>query len=332
MANKRIILLIGLLFIIAGLIGFFLLEREIQNAESQKDTSAKNELQMNITKAKLSDDFHENAQIADLYSNTPYYVPYVSVAEIANLSPDIKKKVDEVFELSQGCYLIKYNPESKSVFMLLQSPVIINDDRYTRHNLQIAEISLASENIKYYNIGSEGEENEVQNAVLQQQKDEEWSFDETVEPYRPLKHTVYDKKKKVLYTEEWSYDDANPVKYQMTDNKGNIVSVKKEIMDGDSGYREEHIFYNEEGSTIRSLTANYDGATLKWFTYYDAQNPGNNITIESVYENGLKIIEKIYNQEYQPVSIYNAVYKGGELVGIKHTDKDGNIVAEFINK
>ena len=195
----------------------------------------------------------------------------------------------------------------------------------------MAEIDTVTGNVSYVDFGFNGQEDEINNAVVQQ-KGEEWVFDESEEPYRPLKHTVYDKKKKILYSEMWNYDETEPVKYEMTNEKGNVISVRKEVFDNNSGYREEHILYDDDGKIVRSMTADYDGANLKWFTYYDSNMTHNNITIESEYENGIKIAENIYNQEYQLVKKLTAGYNNGDFVSLKIFGKDGSETGYLIHQ
>ena len=101
------------------------------------------------------------------------------------------------------------------------------------------------------------------------------------------------------------------------------ISIIKETTDGNDNYRKEHIFYDSDGNTEKSLSANYEGADIKWFTYYDAKNPENNISIESVYNDGLKTEEKIYNQEYKLMNTLKADYSDGERTELTLFDEEG---------
>lgn len=328
MANKRIILLIGILLITAGAIGVFLIERDgWSTAEKENATTEAVKPSRTFTPAKVAES-NKNAIKADLQQDSNYYIPLVSIADTAQLPSEIRKKINGILENSQGCYIIKQNPETKEIFIILQNPAEYNYDRYSRHNLQVASID-GTGHINITNIGYNGQENEIDSAVVKKDSDE-WIFDETTEPYKPLKHVAYNKRK-VLYTETWNYDDSEPVKYEMKDKDGNVISVKKEMLDGDSGYRLEHIFYDGKGNTEKSMTANYDGANIKWFTYYDAKAPGNCVTIESEYEDGLKTGEKVYNNSFKLIKTVNASYKDGKRTELTVTDSENNI-SNYIEK
>lgn len=315
MANKRIIAGIGVLCLIAGAIGIFLIERPVK-IESSNDKPEEKQIVPVAKPVKIP----QKASIkGDLYSDTPYYMPLLSVVEISELKPEVKKKVDEILENSQGFYFLKHDKKTGETVILLQNPVKDNSN-YIRHNLQTA-IVADDGSVTYKNIGYSGEEGEIDNSV--EQKTDSWEFDTSVEPYRPLKHTAYDNHKKVLYTEVWNYGETESIRYEMKDAKDKTISIIKETTDGNDNYRKEHIFYDSNGNTEKSLSANYEGADIKWFTYYDAKNPENNISIESVYNDGLKTEEKIYNQEYKLMNTLKADYSDGERTELTLFDGEG---------
>jgi hypothetical protein len=331
MGNKRIILLIGILLLIAGAVGIFLLEKDALPAKKEDISSAKAiKHTQTETSPKIEDKEKKDTVKANLYSDSPNYLPFVSIAETAQLPAEMKQKINAILELSQGCYYLKTNTENKGIFVILQNPAMYSSNRYPRHNLQIAEIN-SNGTVTYKNLGFTGEDNEIENAVTPS-KLEKWTYDETTEPARPLTHTVYDKKNKVLYSEKWNYDDTDPVKYEMDDGAGKVVSVMKETLDDDTRYRQEHIFYDEEGNTIKSMTVNYDGADIQWFTYYDANHPQNSVMIESVYEDGLKKEEKIYNQNFKLEKTLSANYENGERTRIKLHNAEGEEILNIENQ
>ena len=118
----------------------------------------------------------------------------------------------------------------------------------------------------------------------------------------------------------------------MKNASGNVVSVMKETVDGDMSYRQEHIFYDDNGNIRKSLTIHYEGADLKWFTYYDSLSPENSVTIESEYENGMKILEKIYNSEYKLIYTIKAQYNDGIRTRIELYDADGKEISALVNQ
>ena len=263
---------------------------------------------------------------SDLYSNTPYNLPLISIVDISKLPPKIKQSVDEILETAQGFYYLKYNDHNKEVDIILQNPVS-EGDTYSRHNLEFAHIS-SDGNITYKRKGYTGEDGETANAVTSD--GDFWEFDTSVEPNRPLKHIVYEKKNKIKFEETWNYDEKEPVKYEMKDGKGKTISIMKETVENESNFRKEHIFYDHEGNTEMSVSANYDGAEISRFTYYNAdKNDG--ITIISEISDGTKNKEQIYNKDYELQATVVADYKDGVREDIKLMDKDGKEVEKLSN-
>lgn len=329
MSDKKIILLIGFLLIAAGTLGLFLIERD----GVLKSNSANVEVSESAPETKTvkpNKKTENQPKKIDLYSDFPYYIPLSSIVETADFSSSTKEKVNRILEISQGCYFIKQNPAKKDVYIFLQNPATDMSERYMRHNLQVAHIDEHG-NVSYSDIGYSGEYGEIANAVVSNNNDE-WIFDETVEPKRPIKHVAFDDKKKILYSESWNYDEKEPIKYEMKNANGAVISVMKETFSGDSGYRQEHIFYDDSGNIIKSLTANYDGADIIWFTYYDSDFEDTSITIESVYNSGVKIAEKVYNHSYQLIKQITPSYTDGILTSVKILNPEGAETDSFWGK
>lgn len=248
----------------------------------------------------------------DLYSSTPYDVPLISVVEISKLKDNAKKAVDEVLESSQGFYFLKFDKKKNKTFIILQNSIDENP-LYIRHGLEFAEISEDGNKTFY----------KPEPSAIDLGKDS-WEFDISVEPQRPLKHIVYDEEGKVKFTEVWNYSDKEPVKYEMKNAQNKIVSILKESSDNDSNYRREHIFYDDEGNAKMSITANYDGANLSRFTYYNSEDKDNSISIMSEYsEDGLKSKEYIYNTDYELTNTVTSEYENGERKNIQVMDENG---------
>lgn len=325
MGTKRIVFLIGTLLLSAGAIGYFFIENEPEPEKTLEHT-AKPKVVHKAAKpveSKTENITKIDTQKTDLYSNSLNYMPLFSISEIAGMPENLKNKTDALLELSQGFYYLKFNKQNNEVFVLFQNPVINSANRYPRHDMQAAKINSEGV-VEYINFGYCGEENEIENAIISN-KAEDWEFDETTEPIRPVKHIKYDKRKKIIYTEIWNYNSKEPVKYEMKDGNGNVLSVVKEYLDGESGFRREHIFYDATGKTMQSVTVNYDGANIKWFTYYDSQNANNSVTIESEYNSdGLKSAERIYNQNFQLEKTLLPDYEEGLLNKLKVIDSSGN--------
>lgn len=260
----------------------------------------------------------------DLYSETPYDLPLVSIADISKLSVKTKKTIDSILESSQGFYYLKVN-NNGDIFIILQNPIQITNT-YSRHNLQFIEIDKDGV-VTSHTAGYTGIDGEIENAI--KQKDDVWTFDNSVEPYRPTKHIAYNEKGKVKFIETWSYDDTEPVKYQMKDSHKKVVSILKETQDNDANLRREHIFYDNEGNTTMSLTVNYDGANISRLTYYNSHDKIDSVSILSEYNEGNKVKELIYNEDYELINTAIAEYIDGTRKNIQVLDKDGNVILKI---
>lgn len=245
----------------------------------------------------------EKNEKADLYSESLYDMPLISIAEISKLSKSKKKIVDNLLENSQGFYYLKVIEDK--IFVILQNPVNTSDV-FSRHDLQFAEI-LSDGKIVYHNAGYFGYEGEH----LLEDSDEVWTFDESVEVKRPLKHVVYDEKGKIKFTEHWSYNPEDEIKYIMKDSHDKEVSILKESQDNESHYRKEHIFYDNDSQIKMSLTVNYDGANITRMTFYNSHDLVDSVSVFSDYVDGIKTRESVYNEKYELQNTVIPTYKEG---------------------
>ena len=172
--------------------------------------------------------------------------------------------------------------------------------------LQFAEI-LSDGKIVYHNAGYFGYEGEH----LLEDSDEVWTFDESVEVKRPLKHVVYDEKGKIKFTEHWSYNPEDEIKYIMKDSHDKEVSILKESQDNESHYRKEHIFYDNDSQIKMSLTVNYDGANITRMTFYNSHDLVDSVSVFSDYVDGIKTRESVYNEKYELQNTVIPTYKEG---------------------
>lgn len=87
------------------------------------------------------------------------------------------------------------------------------DEKYMRHDVKFVEIN--KEGVpKITSIGQEVSD-----------EDGDWEFNE--DSGLPLKHIKYDEDGDIEYTEIWNYSDEEPVKYEMKNGEGKILSIKK---------------------------------------------------------------------------------------------------------
>lgn len=265
----------------------------------------------------------------DLYSNSLYDLPLISIVEISKLNPILKNEIDKLLELSQGFYFLKMKNEDE-VFIIFQN-AISSIDTYSRHGIEFAELSIDAEGTIIKNIYQpfyNGVLGEISNAIEDaNSKPDIWKFDKSFEPYRPVKHSVYDEKGKLKFTEIWNYDQEEIVKYQVKNSKNKLISILKEIVTDDSNYRKEHIFYNDEGVVEFSISANYDGANISRFTYYNSLNSDDSVIIMSEFDEiGNKIKETIYDNDYQLLKIVKVDIENGERKKISVYDNEHRLI------
>ena len=291
-------------------------KKSAEQVEDQKATSALS-ANKNVVVKK------EEVKKYDLYSETPYELPLFSIVEISKLPQNIKAIIDDILGQAQGFYYLKKSDDK--VLIILQNPVKLTDT-YPRHELQYAEIDMEGK-VSYHSAGYCGVDGETDNAV--KVKDDIWLFDETTEPFRPLKHTVYNEKGKAKFSEYWNYDEKEPVKYQMKNSAKKVISILKETQNNDSNYRKEHIFYDNDGNTTMSLTVNYEGANISRLNYYNSHDLIDSAIVMTEYSEGQKVKEQIYNEDYELEYTLTSEYVDGIRKNIKVFDAEGNQTYEI---
>ena len=252
----------------------------------------------------------------DLYSSNSYDLPLFSIVEISKAPLKIKTSIDKILEDSQGFYLLKY--DNNKIMAILQNPVEMTNV-YQRHNLQIIEIDSEGK-IIYHNAGYSGEDGEIFDSTSSNK--DLWLFDETIEPFRPLKHIAYNEKGKIKFIEIWNYNDDEPIKYQMKDANKKIVSMLKETQDSDYNLRREHIFYDNDGIIKMSLTINYDGANISRVNFYNSHDSIDSISVFTEYIEGNRVKELIYDENFVLKYTVNANYQNDERKKIEVLDSE----------
>ena len=240
-------------------------------------TRVLHEFEASNTKTEISKNSHITyspvVPKSDLYLDSVYEMPLMAIYEISKLPKEMKKNIDELFEASQGFFILK-NMGDK-VLILLQNP-IIEANVYPRHNLQYVEVFNDGKKV-FHNAGYSGIDGEISESLSS--TNGEWTLDKSIEPYRPIEHNFYDEKKKVKFTERWSINLEEDVKYQMLNSSGDVISIMKETQENDSSYRREHIFYNMDNSIAISLSISYIGANISSVRYYNSHSSIDSISI-----------------------------------------------------
>lgn len=322
MINKKIIIGIScglaVTALIAGILLFNKKDDSVQEKTEQHKRIEKVQNKPNTEVIKV--------KTHNLYSETPFEIPLEAVVEISKASEQAQEAAEKLLETSQGFYFVLFNEDHNKLEILLQNPAEISNT-YSRHNLEYAYIDKNGK-ITYIQKGYKGEDGETSNAI--EAENDVWEFDKTIEPYRPIKHIAYDEHNKIKFTETWNYDENEPVKYEMKDSHDNTVSILKETVDNNSNYRKEHVFYDKNGNTETTLSANYDGANISRLTYYSAPNH-EGISIISEYSDGNKIKEVVYNQDYELQNTFKSDYEDGKRKNITILDSDSKEIETLSN-
>lgn len=323
MINRKIAIGVSCCFIATGFAVLLFLEKDEIEQTLKVENHHKKPVQSSVKKENPT--VQENKKY-NFYSETPYNLPLSGINEINKAAPSMQKSADEILEKAQGVYFVKYDKEN-NLLKLLPENSISAGNKYQRHGLEYVFIHPDG-TVKFSEIGYEGEDGEISNAV--EAGKDIWEFDETIEPPRPLKHIAYGDDNKVKFTEIWNYDESNPIKYEMKNSHEKVISILKETVSNDSNYKKEHIFYDDEGKIKFSLSANYDGVNLSRLTLYDADNKYG-ISIISEYSDGNKVKEVIYNQNYELQNTINSEYEEGKRRSLTVLDADSKETEKYSN-
>lgn len=317
MNKKNIVLMIVIIIclIFACFTYIFVRNNNFAQADNQESAAKKNDTvtikkdksqsdvnKMNLVKEskKISEQNNENhIKKVNLYSNIPSsMLPLSGIAEIADLQPEIQNAVTSIAE-NNNIYMIQ-----RSGNKLL---IITDNPENIRHNIEFTEISLHNGHQIQTTFGYNDKISDSDNDI--------WDYDQ--ETKMPIRHTKYNKNGDVEFTEIWNYQTNEPIKYEMKDSDGRVISIKKETQQGDSDLRVEHLIYDKDGNTKMNVSATYEGEDLKRFTFYNADKPEISGSIFSDYADGLKVKEIVYTSDLKLKEEYTSDYKDGVREDIK---------------
>lgn len=248
----------------------------------------------------------------DLYGNLPSAsLPLSAIDVISHLPNNIRNIVSNVIETSNGVYLVEKD-ENKVL-------LVVDDITNIRHNIEFVEVSLNNAHMKKTTFGYNDKINDFANEI--------WDYDKNTK--QPTKHTTFDENGDIVFVENWYYDSNNPIKYEIKNSEGDVISMRKETLDNDTNLRVEHLLYDKDGKTKLSVTASYDGADVKRFTYYNAEKPVDGVSIFSEYSDGQKTKETVYSTDYKLKNTYTSNYKDGIREDIKKFDENNREVEQY---
>ena len=251
---------------------------------------------------------------ANLYDENDL-LPLSAVVKLASLS---NKNKSEIESLNNQANVYFLGENSDGLYLIVGN---YGMEKYSRHDLGF--LKLDENNSLKYTPLSAGED-----SILDE--NDEWEFDE--ETKQPIGHIKYDNNGAVEYTEVWNYSPDEPVKYEMKNAAGKVLSIKKETLDSDVNIRSEHIVYDENGNTKLNISANYEGPNITRFTYYNSEKPQESVTILTEYKDGQRIKEDVYSADYKLVNTFKAEYENGKRTSINVFNNSGEEVEQILSE
>ena len=249
---------------------------------------------------------------ANLYNDLPASaLPLSAIYEISNVPDNIRETVADISK-NYNIYMVQKHKDK-----LL---IISDNPENIRHGIEFTELNILNGHQIKTTLGYNDKIKDSQNDI--------WAYDK--ETNQPVKHTKYDSNGDIEFVEEWNYDSDNPVKYEMKDSEGKVISMRKETLNDGTDLRIEHLLYDKDGHTRITVSATYDGDEVKRFTYYNADKTNDSCSIFSDYTDGQKTKETVYTSDLKIKNTYSSDYKDGNRENIIIYDNKNHEVNKLI--
>ena len=277
--------------------------KEVIKKEGLKKEKASVETENKIVKQVHIQKDDNLIRKADLYNNpSASTMPLSAITLVSELPKNIQTKISKIAE-NNSIFMIQKNKDK--IIIITDNPENI------RHSIEFTEITISN--------GHETKTTLGYNDKIKDSNNDIWEYHQ--ETKQPIRHTKYNADGDMEFVEVWNYDNDNPVKYEMKDSKGNVISMRKETQQGDSDLRVEHLVYDKDGNTKVNVSATYDGADIKRFTYYNADKSAESGSVFSEYSSdGYKTKEILYTSDFKIKNTYTSDYQDGERTDIKVYD------------
>ena len=332
--DKKKILILSAVVCAVGLLVFNFVERpqiadngnnislKQSEAPDNKEVKGKNKVSGNnkneIKQASVSVANHakepadNNVIRTNLYSETSSSVmPLSVITEISSLPVHVRDVVSDISK-TNNIYMIQKKHDK-----LL---VITDNPENIRHGIAFTEISLSNGHQVKTTLGYNDKIKDSQNDI--------WEYNQ--ETSQPVRHTKYNSDGDMEFVEVWNYDAENPVKYEMKDSDGKVISMRKETLNDGTDLRVEHLVYDKDGNTKMNVSATYDGEDIKRFTYYNADKINESGSVFSEYADGLKVKETVYTSDLKVKNTYTSDYKDGSREDIIKWNNKNQEVKKYI--
>ena len=274
---------------------------QVKQVSISKDVSLQKE---ESTRANLFNDFYDSA------------IPLSAINELSELPENVKNAVTSTVKSADGVYMIKHH--GNKVVM------IVDNQSNLRHGIEFVEISVPNGHRTTTTFGYNDKMKDSDNDI--------WDYDTIGNIQRPLRHSKYNNDGDLEFVETWSYEDSNPVKYEMKDASGKVLSMRKETLDDGTHLRVEHLLYDKDGKTKVNVSVAYEGSDVKRFTYYNADKPAESGSIYAEYKDGSKVKETVYTSDLKVQNVYEPVYTDGKKSEIKVFDGNNKEIKKLVSE
>ena len=286
---------------------------ETNNEVKEHNVSFKNQSKAEKQAQKITSVENDNfIKKTDLCNDETYYnAPLSVITEISELPNNVQTEV-KLIAKSSNLYMIQKTHDK--IIIITDNPDNI------RHGIGFTEISLKNNQKSQTTLGYSDKMKDSDNDI--------WEYSK--ETNQPTKHTKYDNLGDMEFVEVWNYDPNNPVKYEMKNAEGKVISMKKETLQNGTDLRVEHLIYDKNGNTRINISATYDGEDIKRFTYYNAEKPSESGSIFSEYSDGYRTKETVYTSDLKVKNSYTSTYKDGEREEIIKWNNQNQEVQKYI--
>lgn len=248
----------------------------------------------------------------DLYNDTPSSaLPLSAITEISTLPENVREIVINISKDNNIYMIQKHNNK------LL---IISDNPENIRHGIDFTEVTISNGHQIKTTLGY--------NDKMKDSRNDVWAY--KPDTNQPVKHMKYNDDGDIEFVEEWNYDPENPVKYEMKDAEGKVISIKKETLSNGTDLRVEHLIYDKDGKTKVNVSATYEGDDIKRFTYYNADKINDSASVFSDYSEGVKTKETVYTSDLKVKNTYVSDYNEGNRENIIIYDNKNQEVKKFV--
>ena len=261
----------------------------------------------------IKDDKKNKIVYTNLYDDIPSSVlPLSAITQISSLPQNVQSVISDISKNS-NIYMIQKNNKDKLL-------IISDNPDNIRHNITFTEVTVSNGHQVKTTLGYNDKMNDSKNDI--------WEYNN--ETGQPIRHTKYNADGDMDFVETWNYDIDNPIKYEMKDAAGKVISMRKETLNNGTDLRIEHLLYDKDGNTKINVSTTYEGDDIKRFTYYNADKISESGSVFSDYSEGQKVKETVYTSDLKVKNTYTSDYKDGSRANIIKFDNKNQEVNKYI--